>query len=203
MSEMFEVGRATSRGTTTTVFTNTPPSLGAVWELSAAHGDAPYVVFEEDRWTDADAHRAVGRLARYLAGDLGVAKGDRVAIAMRNYPEWAVTLWAATSVGAVVVPLNAWWTGPELAYGLGHSRATVLVADRERLERLAPHLGDNPVSAVVAVRWDNALASGAGGARDGLPAVEIGPEDDCTIMRKVLKRQLRDELAAQAATGAR
>ena len=213
MSEMFEVGRATSRGTTTKVFTNAPPSLRAVWELSAAHGDAPYVVFEEDRWTDADAHRAVGRLARYLAGDLGVAKGDRVAIAMRNYPEWAVTLWAATSVGAVVVPLNAWWTGPELAYGLGHSGATVLVADRERLERLAPHLGDNPVSAVVAVRtddvragtvrWDDALASGAGGARDGLPAVEIGPEDDCTIMRKVLKRQLRDELAAQAATGAR
>ncbi len=192
MSEMFEVGRATSRGTTTKVFTNAPPSLRAVWELSAAHGDAPYLVFGEDRWTFADAHAAVGRLARYLAGDLGVAKGDRVAIAMRNYPEWAVTLWAATSVGAVVVPLNAWWTGPELAYGLGQSGATVLVADGERLERLAPHLGDSRVSSVVAVRtddlpagavrWDDAIASGAGGDRDGLPAVEIGPDDDCTIM---------------------
>jgi len=192
MSEMFEVGRATSRGTTTRVFTNTPPSLRAVWELSAAHGDAPYLVFGEDRWTFADAHTAVGRLARHLAGDLGVAKGDRVAIAMRNYPEWAVTLWAATSVGAVVVPLNAWWTGPELAYGLGQSGATVLVADGERLERLAPHLGDSRVASVVAVRtddlpagalhWDDAIASGAGGDRDGLPAVEIGPDDDCTIM---------------------
>ena len=192
MSDMFEVGRATSGGTTTNVFTNAPPSLRAVWELSAVHGDATYLVYEEDRWTFADAHRAVGRLARYLAQDLGVAKGDRVAIAMRNYPEWAVALWAATSVGAVVVPLNAWWTGPELEYGLGHSGATVLFADRERLQRLAPHLGGSRVSSVVAVRtddlpagavrWDDAVAPGVGTDGDGLPAVEIGPDDDCTIM---------------------
>jgi hypothetical protein len=47
MPDMFEVGRATSRGTTTKVFTNAPLSLRAVWELSAAHGDAPYLVFKQ------------------------------------------------------------------------------------------------------------------------------------------------------------
>ncbi|HEY8547006.1 MAG TPA: AMP-binding protein [Acidimicrobiales bacterium] len=193
MSGMFEVGEATSGGTTTKVFTNTPPSLRAVWELSAAHGDAPYLVYEEDRWTFAEAHVAVARLARRLAGELGVAKGDRVAIAMRNYPEWAITLWAATSVGAVVVPLNAWWTGPELAYALGHASVKVLVADRERLERLAPHLAGTPVATVVGVRTgDAAVPAGTipwadvvaddGGDGTGLPPVELGPDDDATIM---------------------
>ena len=48
----------------------------------------------------------------------GVRKGDRVAIIMRNLPEWSVAFWAASLVGAIVTPLNAWWTGPELEYGL-------------------------------------------------------------------------------------
>ena len=47
--------------------------------------------------------------------------GDRVTIAMRNFPEWSIAFWGATAAGAVVVPLNAWWTGPELAYGLADS----------------------------------------------------------------------------------
>jgi len=189
-SDVFEVGTVDDGGTTLQAFVHTPPSLRAVWEASAAHGDAPYLVYEDDTWTFAQAHATVRRLARRLADsqELGVAKGDRVAIAMRNYPEWALTLWAATSVGAVVVPLNAWWTGPELAYGLQQSGATVLFADGERLERLAPHLGDTPVRATVAVRAggpDGALnwADAIGGPDvDGLPDVAIGPTDDATIM---------------------
>ena len=194
MSGMFEVDEAPSGGTTTKVFTNTPPSLRAVWELSAVHGDAPYLVYEEDRWTFAEAHVAVARLARRLANDLGVAQGDRVAIAMRNYPEWAVAMWAATTIGAVVVPLNAWWSGPELAYALGHSGARLLVADAERLDRLASHLAGTPVTTVIAVRtgdraglpegtirWADLVADD-GGDGAGLPAVDIAPDDDATIM---------------------
>ena len=184
---MFEVAEAASGGTTLQVFTHTPPSLRTVWELSALHGDAPYLVYDDDRWTFAEAHAVVGRVARHLVAGLGVAKGDRVAIAMRNYPEWAFAMWASTAVGAVVVPLNAWWTGPELAYGLGHSGATVLFADGERLERLTPHLDETAVRTVVAVRTD-AVPAGAlrwedfGVDGDGLPSVDIGPDDDCTIM---------------------
>jgi long-chain acyl-CoA synthetase len=186
MSDMFDVGEATVGGATLKVWTNAPPSLRTVWELSAMHGDATYLVYEDDRWTFAQAHEHVARVARHLA-QLGVGKGDRVAIAMRNYPEFALSLWAATCLGAVVVPLNAWWTGPELAYGLGHSGATVLFADGERLARLAPHMGETAVKQVVAVRTDD-LPDGAiawadvGLDGDALPPAEIGPDDDATIM---------------------
>ena len=104
---------------------------------------------------------------------------------MRNYPEWALAFWAAAAVGAVVVPLNAWWTGPELAYGLIDSGSVVLFADRERLERLAPLIDDTDVRTAVAVRsnlpgvpWAEVVA----GDGPPLPDVTIDPEDDATIM---------------------
>ncbi|MCM3659355.1 AMP-binding protein, partial [Agromyces mediolanus] len=62
-------------------------------------------------------HRAIAALAADLAAG-GMRKGDRVAIAMRNLPEWIVAFFATTVLGAIAVPLNAWWTGEELVYGL-------------------------------------------------------------------------------------
>lgn len=76
-----------------------------------------------------DPEAIVDSLSRSLAHTFGVRPGDRVAIAMRNYPEWVLAFWAAARLGAVLVPLNAWWTGPELAYGLSDSGAKLLVAD--------------------------------------------------------------------------
>src|SRR6476660_4176295 len=107
---------------------------------------------------------------------------------MRNLPEFPLAFWAAASVGAVVVPLNAWWTGPELAYGLADSGARVLFADGERVERLTPHLAETKVEQVIAVRvegplppvavsFDDVLQT-AGGADRALPVVEIDPDDD-------------------------
>jgi acyl-CoA synthetase (AMP-forming)/AMP-acid ligase II len=110
---------------------------------------------------------------------------------MRNYPEWALAFWAAAAVGAVVVPLNAWLTGPELAYALADSGSVVLFADGERLERLEPHLAGTAVGTVVAVRAGEARPAGvvefddlvSGPAREpGLPPADIGPGDDATIM---------------------
>ena len=66
--------------------------------------------------------------------------GDRVAIATRNFPEWVVAFWASQAIGAVAVPLNAWWTGAELAYGLADSGSVVCVADDERAQRVAIYL---------------------------------------------------------------
>ena len=54
---------------------------------------------------------------------------------MRNYPEWVIAFAAITSIGAVSVSLNAWWTADELDYALEDCGATVLIADVERVER--------------------------------------------------------------------
>ena len=68
-------------------------------------------------------------------------KGDRVAILSRNNPQWMMAFIAITSIGAVAVPMNAWWTTEELDYGFEDSGARVVVADRARIERLQPIAG--------------------------------------------------------------
>lgn len=195
VADPFEVTTIEVRGVPTKVFVGAPPSMRAVWEASAVHADRTYLVYDDERIDFATAHRTVAVLADRLAREYGVRQGDRVAIAMRNYPEWAFAAWAAFSVGAVLVPLNAWWTGPELHYGLQHSGSAVLFADDERLERLESLLADTTVGHVVRVRtdrsvespaavhdWADAVAWPAGEPAPALAPVDIHPDSDATIM---------------------
>ena len=93
---MFEIQTVDIRGVPTKVFVNAPPSLRAIWEMSAAFADNVYLVYEDERITFADAHRGVRSVVRWLL-EQGVEQGDRVAIATRNYPEYATapTAWIA------------------------------------------------------------------------------------------------------------
>ena len=186
LGPLFEIETVDIRGVPTKVFTHAPPSLRAIWEGSAAHGDNDYLVYENERITFAEAHRQVRALATWLRNQ-GVQQGDRVAIATRNYPEWAIAFWACQVLGAVVVPLNAWWTGPELAYGLQDSGAVVLFVDDERAERIAPHLADTSVRRTVLIRGANAIdgvdfTDALTTSEAPLPDIDIAPEDDATIM---------------------
>lgn len=184
----FEIVETEVLGVPMKVFAHQPGSLRQIWDLSAAFGDRDFLVFEHERITFAEAHRMVRVLAHRLLDVHGVRQGDRVAIATRNYPEWAIAYWATVSIGAVAVPLNAWWTGPELAYGLTDSGAVLLFADDERAERLEPHLADTAVRAVVLIRSDRSLPNGeqfadaVAGDAPPIPPVEIAPDDDATIM---------------------
>ena len=186
LGPLFEIETVDIRGVPTKVFTNAPPSLRAVWEGSAVHGDRDYLVYEDERTTFAEAHRQVRSLATWLRAD-GVRQGDRVAIATRNYPEWAIAFWAAQLLGAVVVPLNAWWTGPELAYGLQDSGSVVLFVDDERAERISPHLAETNVRSTVLIRGAEGIAGidfadAIAVADEPVPEIEIEPEADATIM---------------------
>ena len=188
MSDLFEIVEEDVRGTPTRVFKGAPPSLRAVWLASAVHGDKTFLVYDDERYSFAESHRIVNALAQRLV-TYGVQPGDRVAIAMRNYPEWGLAFWAAIAVGAVVVPLNAWWTGPELAYGLSDSGTVVLFADEERAERVAPLLGDTAVRQVVLARTERYMPNAetfadALGELDvaALPDLAVEPDDDATIM---------------------
>ena len=113
-------------------------------------------------------------LAHALVDQFGIAKGDRVAIAMRNLPEWVIAFWASISVGAVVVPLNAWWTGPELAYGLSDSGSCLLFVDEERQQRILPHLEDTPDLRAMVVCCEEPAPAGAGGRPWGPPSSAPG-----------------------------
>ncbi|MFV0309588.1 MAG: class I adenylate-forming enzyme family protein, partial [Desertimonas sp.] len=186
----FEMETVDIDGRPTRTWKHALRSVRALLEHSRTHGDAVFTVYEDERMTFADHYARAAAFARALVDDYGVAKGDRVAIAMRNFPEWSVAFFGAAAVGAIVVPLNAWWTGPELEYGLDDSGATVLVADGERMERLATHLPNLPGVRTIVVRGDVPAGSaawsdvvGEPGATDppSLPDVEVLPDDDATI----------------------
>jgi len=190
--ERLEIGEEVIRGIPTKVWKSAPASLREILELSRGHGDAPFLVYEDERWTFERHYRAAAALAHALVDRFGVQPGDRVAIAMRNFPEWAVSFWAAAAAGAVVVPLNAWWTAEELEYGLADSGSVVLFCDEERAGRMAPHVAGLGLRNVVVAKAEGALPGGMLRVEDvidgqpepageALPAVEIAPEDDATI----------------------
>src|SRR6202046_396800 len=142
--QLFEMVELAIRGVPTRTWKNAPPSLRAVIDMSLAHGDAPFLVYEDERTTFAEHYRTACTLAHRLRSTFGIAQGDRVAIIMRNLPEWVMAFWAATLAGAIVVPLNAWWSGEELRYGLEDSSAKVAFVDTERVERIRPYLAGLP-----------------------------------------------------------
>jgi long-chain acyl-CoA synthetase len=196
--ERYEIVEAEVRGRPVRVFEQTPPSLRWVFATARARGDEPFVVYENERWSFEHVADHVDALGAALVERYGVAKGDRVALAMRNYPEWVVAYAAVTSIGAVVVPLNAWWTTDELGYGLRQSGSRVVIADRERIERLAALAGpgdgeSGPGLRVLGVRLPDGFTP-AGLAVDRyedvvdpdaglqLPDIDIDPDDDATIL---------------------
>jgi long-chain acyl-CoA synthetase len=135
----FHIEEKTIRGVTMKTWKLAPPTLKEVFALGTPFAARTFLVYENERVT-YDAHaRAVAKLAAQLQAD-GVKKGDRVAIIMRNVPEWSVAFWAAALIGAIVTPLNAWWTGPELEYGLADSGTKVAIVDHERWERIREHV---------------------------------------------------------------
>ena len=136
-SSPFAVTEAVVNGLSLPVFAKAPKSLAALLQQSAEEfSDRELLVFETERLSYGEFARRVSRFAQVLSKDFGVSKGDRVAIAMRNYPEYVITLLAAASLGAVAVHMNAWWTAHELAYGFEDSGARLAVVDDARAERL-------------------------------------------------------------------
>ena len=184
------------RGIPTRVWKNAPPTLRDVVTIGRAHGEKIFLVHEDERVSFEAFHRAVAAFAQTLA-DKGVKKGDRIAIVMRNLPEWPVAFYAGMSLGAILTPLNAWWTGPELEYGLTDSGTKICIVDAERFDRLAEHFPNCPdlehvfVSRMVdevAHPFVSKLEDAIGGPDDWaalpdnpLPTVPIEADDDATI----------------------
>lgn len=192
----FELMRTGPGGTGGLEYRNAPRSLREVLiTAGAAATDDTYLAYEGQSISALDHDARCRRLAAHLHGEVGVRVGDRVAIAMRNLPEFSVTFWALQAIGAVAVPLNAWWSGPELAHAVKHSGSVALVADGARWELLRPEL-DGGLRAVLVTYADGSEAGApddaatvtlladvlAGPAVDAYPEVEVGPTDPATIV---------------------
>ena len=184
------VGTADVRGTSLPVFGAAPPSLREFFAtFFAANAAKEFLVFGEERLSFAEVHARGRAFAAMLQHRHGVAKGDRVAIAMRNYPDWIIAFIGVIELGAIAIPMNAWWTAEEIDYGLKDSGARLAIADEERARRIASIAGG---VTVLTVRTSADVAAGLGFLRteDELLAApktlwftpEIAPEDDATIM---------------------
>ena len=167
-------------------FVNAPASLREIY--FDAVSDADFIVGDNRRWTFADAWNDAATIANFLINDCGVRHGDRVAISMRNYPEWMLAFCAATSIGAIAVAMNSLWNAEEMAYGLADSGAKVLFADRERLELLESM---ETIDGLIVVEVRHAGSSAAQFNLDDemrrigtvpMPEVEIAPDDPALIL---------------------
>jgi long-chain acyl-CoA synthetase len=167
------------------VFVHAPATLGALF--AATLSDLPFIVYEDEHWTFREAHQHAASIAHLLVHDIGVRPGDRVAISMRNYPEWMLAFCAITAVGGIAVAMNSLWTAEEMEWGLLDCGASVLFADRERIDLVA-HCASLAGLRVVAVRTE-APASGvdlaAAVERIGavpMPDVAVDADDAAIIL---------------------
>ena len=190
----FEMETVAIGGIPTRVWKNAPHDLGVLLDLSRTHGERLFTILDDERVTYEANYRATAAFARALQG-MGVGKGDRVAFAMRNLPEWPMIFFAITTIGAIAVPLNAWWTGAELAYGIRDSGAKILIVDPERHDRLREHCDAMPdVEQWIVTRAGRVIdgttaledivgepRSWASLSADDRPRVDLDSDDEATI----------------------
>jgi len=181
----FEIAEADVLGNRLRIFKNAPPSVREVWLSTLQFAERPYLIYGDERLTYAHAHARVNAAAAWLAAE-GVRPGDRVAIAMRNYPEWMLIYWACVSTGIAVVGMNAWWTAEEMAFGMSDSAPKVVFLDAERLARMQERPEMVAGMKLVGVRipdapahvtpWEEVVAHAG-----AMPDVTVDPEADACI----------------------
>ena len=193
---LLEITEIDLNGRPTKVFAATPPNIRTLYDLAAARTDE-FIIYEDERWAMPDVLKLAGRMGDALVNRYGVRPGDRVAIAMRNCPQWVASFIATTSVGAIAVPLNAWWTGEEMGFAINDCSPRLVLADRTRLSRLSGvHLEGEPPLAMTHAEQDSGVP--ADPIIDSLaavrrldddlvdeatmPSVDMAPDDDVTIL---------------------
>ena len=181
----FEIEEIEVRGNLIRNFKNAPPNIRAVWLSTAAYGDRDYLVYQDERITYAQAHQKVNAIAAWLWAE-GVRPGDRVAIAMRNYPEWMLIYWACVCIGVAAVGMNAWWVTDEMEYAFKDSAPKVVFCDEERLARILERPAMAEGVRLIVTRMDNppqgVLPFSEVTRRGGdMPDVQIDPDADACI----------------------
>jgi len=184
----FEIVEVEHDGVTNRTFKNAPATLREFFDLARGL-ETTFLVYEDEEWTFAEVMAEVDALSYALVNHYGLKKGDRVGIAMRNYPEWVISFAAIVSVGLVSVSLNAWWTEDELDYAIRDSGLSLLIGDSERILRstrpcdragarlLGVRLDEATTYAPDVERWADVVARGV-----AMPEAEVDADSDATIL---------------------
>ena len=186
--QSFEVVEVEHDGVTNRTFKNAPATLREFFDMARGL-ESTFLVYEDEEWTFADVMAEVDALSYALVHHYGLKKGDRVGIAMRNYPEWVISFAAIVAVGMVSVSLNAWWTEDELDYAINDSGLSLLIGDSERILRstrpcertgarlLGVRLDENTSYATEVERWADVVVRGV-----SMPEADVDAETDATIL---------------------
>ena len=170
------------------IFVNAPQTLLDLYRDNLS--DMDFIVYEEQRLSFNEVYLQASMLAAAMVTDLGIEKGDRVAISMRNYPEWIIAFYAATSIGAIAVAFNALWSSGDLADGILDATPKLIIVDQERLDCLGQCEGLPAALQIVRTRavpnvqitsldWSDVLREQRGAA---MPTVDVDPDDHATIL---------------------
>ena len=175
----FEMVEEDVLGARMTVFARRPRNMRQVLQTGRDRfGDQPFLIFPERTFTHGSLIEPVSAVAHALRTRYGVGPGDRVAVAAANSPGHALISWATICLGATIVELNGWWTGPEMMHGIELTEPMVVLGDRKRLERLDGYQLDVPVVCFE----DEMDALEAEGAERSLPPDHIGEDDPLVIL---------------------
>ena len=184
---LFELKDAVVRGIPMQVFTHAPANMALALQAARGHGDKTFIVYEGERYSFAETMDRVDGLCHLLVHEYGIKKGDRVAVAMRNFPEWIMSFAAILSVGGINVSFNAWWTEDEMQFALEDSGAKVLIGDQQRIDTAHAVCRKMGVR-MLCVRPERELGPDvddwADKVKTGLGPIlaEIDPDDDATIL---------------------
>ena len=129
----FEVETVDVAGVPLKAFKNAESSLGAFLAAGRNHDANLFLQYQGEDWTYGAFFTAVDQACDWLVNEAQIQKGDPIAIAMRNRPEWLVAFVATVTIGAVAVPLNSWGKAQELTQGLEDSEAKLVFCDSDRL----------------------------------------------------------------------
>ena len=172
------------------VFTKAPSNLNKLFENGLKNENDTFLVYLEERYTFAETLLMARRMARALSEHYQITHGDRVAICARNSPEWCIAYMAITTIGGVVVPMNSWWKGIEIKYGLSDSGSKLALVDQARFDQIQPFLESLKIDLVtikperdLPYREFYSLIEGIKPLTETeIEALNVEPEDNASIM---------------------
>jgi acyl-CoA synthetase (AMP-forming)/AMP-acid ligase II len=143
-------------------------------DAARRHPERPAVSWGDRRLDYRSLDRRTNALARALA-DLGVSRGDRVGMLMRNRPEMLEAMFACFKGGLCLVPLNSRFTADEVAYHVEDSGAVAVLTDDEGADIVLEGTGPSRDRVHVVVASDAPLAEGALSHEQLIEATDDGP----------------------------